>query len=144
MKKVLSGFLSTMLIISALSISVYAENAEQLFLDDISPMSMEEVSNPGVFEGINVKLNTYEVSHSKLSYWQFTLEKDSDVTIILNGPTNKNLAAVVYNEYGVYDSVSNGESSILNLHLKAGTYYIETAVNSIGEDSVQVGVFVQK
>ncbi len=47
MKKALSGFLSIMLIISALSISVYAENAEQLFLDDISPISMEEVSNPG-------------------------------------------------------------------------------------------------
>ncbi len=60
-----------------------------------------------------------------MSYWQFTLEKDSDVTIVLNGPTNKNLAAVVYNEY---------------IEAENGTQYNEF-YKKIGEDNYYVNSY---
>lgn len=98
-------------------------------------------SNPRVFEGDKLTLNTYASTNKSTSYWKFTLSEESDIQIFLNAPTNKNFTAIIYNESGVYDYECGTETSIVKTHLNAGTYYVEYKVKSIGEDSAQIGIF---
>lgn len=97
-------------------------------------------SNPEVYSGTSIAMNSFKNTYSRESYWKFTLDKAEDVNFQFNPPANKEYTAVIYNENGVYDYDWGTDSSTLTASLDAGTYYIQVRVPSMGEEGMQIGI----
>lgn len=136
MKKIISSLLAVTLAVSSLAMTVCAAESTNSVNDNIATFALP--SNPGVFTGKTFDWNSYMNTYSSESYWTFTLDKETKVKFNINGPTNKQITAVLYDENKVYDYDDSIETLLLSTTLQAGTYYVKLeAPVGLGEYPMQ-------